>query len=323
MLMPIRFLLLLSVFSLPSLPSRAQKLDNTVSVRSINNDRYFRIHYDNDYFTATDKYYTQGYNFELVLPALRKNPLVKFLIHFRNSEMKYGLSFEHIGFTPTSIASDTILYKDRPFACNLMIKSFSISTDTLRRMRLASVLSLGMIGPIAFGKGMQTTIHRWVGDETPHGWDNQISNDIVLNYELNHEKELISFRHLFSLASAASLRAGTLNDKLQLGFISTLGKHYSSFSTVNGRKNLQLYLYGQPLVNFIAYDATLQGGLFNKSSPYTIAPSEINRMTLQGNFGAVFTFRKIYLEYSQSILSKEFATGTMHRWGGIRIGFFI
>ena len=45
----------------------AQKIDNSVAFRNIESESYFRYHYDNDYFAATDENYTQGYNFELVL----------------------------------------------------------------------------------------------------------------------------------------------------------------------------------------------------------------------------------------------------------------
>jgi len=74
------------------------------------------------------------------------------------------------------------------------------------------------------------------------------------------------------------------------------------------------------LVNAIGYDATMQGGVFNRSSPYTIAAKDIKRVTLQQNFGVVLNFRKIYLEYFQSLLSPEFSGGKMHRWGGLKIG---
>ena len=50
----------------------AQKIDHLVSFRDINSDSYFRFNYDNDFFAATDKDYTQGYNFELVAPIFKK-----------------------------------------------------------------------------------------------------------------------------------------------------------------------------------------------------------------------------------------------------------
>ena len=53
----------------------AQKIENTASFRDIKASNYFRFNYDNDYFTGTDQNYTQGYNFELVAPIFKKNPI--------------------------------------------------------------------------------------------------------------------------------------------------------------------------------------------------------------------------------------------------------
>lgn len=69
----------------------------------------------------------------------------------------------------------------------------------------------------------------------------------------------------------------------------------------------------------IGYDATLQGGLFNKSSPYTIPSSDITRVTFQNNYGLVIIIHKINFEYFQSLLTKEFESGKFHRWGGMRV----
>ena len=93
---------------LPALGS-AQRIDNLVSFRQIDQPSFSRLHYDNDFFTGTDYYYTQGYMLELVKPALQKNPLTKLLIKARGSQIQYGLAFKHFGFTPTSIRSQTPL----------------------------------------------------------------------------------------------------------------------------------------------------------------------------------------------------------------------
>ncbi|MCY7353275.1 MAG: lipid A deacylase LpxR family protein [Cytophagaceae bacterium] len=301
--------------------SLAQRIDNTASYRDLGGEKYIRLHYDNDFFTASDFYYTQGYSFEVVHPALKKNPLSKALLRLKGGTTKYGLAFEHFGFTPTNIGRSEILYNDRPFASCILLKSFAISVDTVRRTRLSAVLSTGGIGPVAFGEGMQKTIHRWINGVEPLGWRNQIQNDVLINYELNHEKLLYQNR-FFSLNTNAQVRVGTLNDKAQVGFTLMAGKFNSPFGpVVLARKNrFQLYIYNQPLVSFVAYDATLQGGLFNRSSPYTLRSSEINRVTFQNNVGIVLKTKKIYLEYYQSLLTREFKTGMPHRWGGFRIG---
>lgn len=313
--------LYLSGLLLFSLTIFAQRIDNTASFRDVKSNNYFRFNYDNDYFTATDYYYTQGYNFELTSPWLRKNPLNPLFKKLKNSDQKYGLSIEHMGYTPTSISSDAILYGDHPFAAAIMLKSFLISTDTIHKTRLASALSVGIIGPGAFGDEMQTGIHAAIGDEVPMGWQHQIKNDLLLNYEVSHEKQLLKYNNLIALNSNAKLHLGTVNTKASAGLTSTFGKINSPFTAIKNKNRFQIYGYLQGLVSVIGYDAALQGGLFNRESPYTINDSDIERFTFQTNFGVIMQYKALYLEYSRVELSKEFRTGKDHKWGGIKIGF--
>lgn len=299
----------------------AQKIDNMASFRDMKSTNYFRFHYDNDYFTSTDKEYTQGYNFELVSPSLAKNPVNHLFITPKNSEFKYGLSLEHIGFTANNIASNQIQFDDRPFAAAIMLKSFLIATDTINKSRIISSLNLGIIGPGAFGGDMQTAIHEATGNTIPLGWYNQIKNDVVVNYEISFEKQLLRFNDFFTVQSNTTVRIGTLFTNASVGLNATLGIINSPFTTLKNKSKFQLYLYTQPLVNFIGYDATLQGGLFNHKSVYTIKESDIERFTFQNNYGIVLQYRWLYLEYSRTLLTREFSYGSQFKWGGIRIGF--
>ena len=315
----LQLLLLISIFS-PQIIF-AQKIDNMASLRDMGSDNYFRFHYDNDYFTSTDKDYTQGYNFELAAPWFRKNPANIIFILPKKSQIRYGLSLEHIGFTANNIASDEIQFGERPFAAAIMLKSFSIATDTVRKSRIVSSLNLGIIGPGAFGGDMQTAIHQATGNTIPFGWYNQIKNDVVLNYEISYEKQLLRAADYFSLNANSTLRAGTLFTNASLGLNASIGIINSPFTAVQSKRKFQLYIYTQPLVNAIGYDATLQGGWFNRKSIYTIPNSDIERITFQNNYGIVLQAGRFYFEYSRSLLTREISTTGSHKWGGIRIGY--
>ena len=288
----------------------------------MSSDSYFRFHYENDFFTATDYYYTQGISFELAAPSLRKNPLTVLLPKLKGSCATYGLTLDHVGFTPSSIRHTEIIYNDRPFAAYIMLKTFLVSTDTLHHRRLSTTLSTGVIGTAAFGEGMQKTIHNWLKNIEPLGWEHQIKNDVVLNYELSYERQLYYYKNIFLFSSLIKIQAGTLMDNVQVGCTIFAGKFNSPFSSCasESENKFKLYCYAQPLVSLVGYNATLQGGLFNRDSPYTIASQHVTRTVFQTNFGLVLGFHKIYLEYCQSFISKEFDTGIIHRWGGIKIG---
>lgn len=300
--------------------SFSQLIDYYSTFKSHSN-KLFRLHFDNDYFTKTDRYYTNGITLEFLHPVLKKSPLNCLLIKSTLSEYKYGLVFSIFCYTPTSVTTQNILYGDRPFCGNITLSSFISSKDTLKQRLITSVMTVGIIGQGAGGKETQTGIHRLLNNILPEGWDNQIRNDVILNYKLNYEKKLLWAGNHFLLNACGEINAGTHSDNIKAGINFMTGKFIDPYeSKVKLTKKINWYFYARCQTALIIYDATLQGGLFDKKSPYTIPSAEINRFTLQSDYGLVMIFKKIYLEYCQSFLTKEFNTGKNHRWGGIRIG---
>jgi len=299
----------------------SQKIDHQILYRNIDAERYFRFNYENDFFAAADENYTQGYNLELVTPALERNPLNYLFFKPQNTVYKYGIAVEHIGFTPNNFVSSEIQIGDRPFAAAIMLKSFSTATNADKATRLSQSISLGLIGPGAFGKEMQVGIHKLTGNKIPRGWNNQIKNDVVVNYRIGYEKQLVEYRNIIVLRGNASLQLGTLFTNVSAGVNTSMGILKSPFAKNKSKGNFQLYLYGQPLVSAIGYDATLQGGLFNNKSVYTIAAGELERFTAQFNYGIILKTRTLYFEYARTALTREFQTGNSAKWGGFKVGF--
>ncbi len=305
----------------------SQVIDNNASFRMGAVINHIQLQYENDYFSGTDEYYTQGINLEIVSPFVKKNPLTHLLLIKKENTNRFGIALEHNAYTPTSISSNKILFNDRPFAAALMIKIFGASVNPSRRQRLSSALSLGMIGSAAGGHEIQRTIHRWINDTDPQGWQYQIKNDLIINYEASIEKNILHSNY-FVFNGIAAARMGTLNTKVSLGSTIMLGKLNSAITSAfcGKEKSAQsqkfgVHIYVQPLVNMVLYDATLQGGIiFNRDSRYTLKQNEIKHITFQGNAGVIINIRSFYIEYFQSIITKEFTTSHTHRWGGLRIG---
>lgn len=300
----------------------SQTIDNTSFYRNLDSDSYCRFHYENDFFASTDHYYSQGLNIEIVLPALIKNPLNLLLPKLNNRYKTYGLSLEHAVFTPLSIRRSEISYNDRPFAAYFILKSFLTSTDTLRQQRLSSTISLGLLGPSAFGYEMQRNIHKWLDNIEPLGWEHQISDEALVNYELIFERQLYLSRNRFLLSSIVGIQAGSLMSNVQAGVTMMAGIFNSSFSNLNGEsgRRYKLYVYAQPLIKGIAHNATLEGGWLNGNETYELGSQKIERIVFQSKFGIVVGFYKTTVELSQSIISEEFISGKSHRYGAIRIG---
>lgn len=299
-----------------------QKINNLSSFRDMGSENYFRFHYDNDFFAASDKNYTQGYSFELANPIFSYNPVNHIFLKFNGQINSYGVAIEHLGFTPNDFVSPSIQIGDRPFAAALYVKSFATTVDLIKKRRLSQSLSLGLIGPGAFGKEMQTEIHKLTGNKIPGGWNNQIQNDIVLNYKLDFEKQLYRYNSLFSLQSIANLQLGTLFTNASIGINTTFGHIDLPFSESGQSSALKLYAYAQPVISVIGYDATLQGGIFTNDNPYIIANEQIERITGQVDFGLILKYKRLYLEYTRTAITREFKSGNAAKWGGFKVGFF-
>ena len=316
---PQRLLLILLICTYPAIGG-AQAIDNTVSYKDINADRYVRLNYENDFFSATDKYYTQGIHLEVVSPGIRRFLFSKLRLHPKNYNLRYGLGVEHAGYTNSNINTPFITYGDRPFAACLFLKTFAIATNADKKKRISTTLSTGVIGPAAGGAEMQTYIHKELHNITPHGWPNQIHNDAILNYQVNYEKQILSYGRYLSLDADGMARAGTLSDKASAGFTIQFGYFDSPYATDRASTSrFRMYAYDRPQVNIVGYDATLQGGVFNKTSPYTIPTADIDSVVLENRFGFVVAVKRIYLEYFQSLLGRELTSGNYHVWGGVEV----
>lgn len=315
-------LLVTNILLLPQFV-HAQKVDNTVSYRQMQSDKYFRINYENDYFAAGDENYTQGYSLELVAPGLSDNPVNKLLFKLKNTENLRGIAFEHVGYTPNSYEKTAIQQGDRPFAAVVMFKNFNISISKETKERLSSHLSIGVMGPTAKGQEIQTLIHSFTGCRVPDGWQNQIENHFIFNYGVDYEKEVIRIKNYFSLQANASAKVGSLFTNATVGFSSTLGLLGNTYESDFSPKKALIYAYFQPLATVVCFDGTLQGSLFQDHSIYTIPGNGINRITTQLNYGIVLQVKSMYIEYSRSNVSKEIKTLYPAGWGGIRLGLLI
>jgi hypothetical protein len=299
----------------------AQLTDNYSTFRHIDRQRFFRFHYDNDFFTKSDEYYSQGITLEYVHPSVKKFFLAKLLWKPFSTTPQYGLTFNLFGYTPTTIASDDILYGDRPFDANISLKTFLLQADSTKKQQISAAFSIGVMGRAALGYDIQNSIHRWLDNPLPHGWQHQVRNDIIINYQLNYEKQIAAAGNNFLFNATGEARLGTLHNKLSGGFNFMAGRFNKRFIPVsNTRKKTEYYFYGQTRLHLTGYDATMQGGLFNRKSPYTIAAADISRVSFQADAGIIVNFRRLYLSYTQSYLTKEFSTGHYHRWGGISVG---
>ena len=129
----------------------------------------------------------------------------------------------------------------------------------------------------------------------------------------------------------ASAQAGTLRDNLTWGFGFRYGKFvpfYQDVSIYNKKRlpssssyKLQFNIVLEVETQLIGYDATLQGGVFNKSSVYVIPSSQMNHFVIEGIGGFEISYGRYELQFFQFWKSKEFKTGKDHKYVSVKLNF--
>ncbi len=281
------------------------------------NFKIFTAIFDNDVYFGTDFYYTNGIKFELIHPGLKKLPLKYLLYPFYGlQETYFGLSFVQNMYTPVFLDVNNILTGDRPFASYLTLDYFKISLDPVRKTRFNSALSFGLIGPGSLGGEVQNIIH----DIEPTGWKYQISNDLIINYSLTMEK-IILFNRGIELSGIINGQLGSLYNNIGGGIKFSIG-NYSAFNTIRNfnphipvNDNKFRYNFFITTKGFvIGYDATLQGGLLNSNSIYTLSDNDISRIIYKYSAGINLQYRKISLNVQNNYISQEFKNAKPHWW---------
>jgi lipid A 3-O-deacylase len=320
--MQLRFRSFVALSVCGSITGHAQAISTTGLERDTRSDRSWRLTYDNDFFTATDRYFTQGIHLEVVDPAFRRLPVAALLLRPTHSQIRFGIGYEDDGYTASDLKASTTLRGDHPYAGTKQLRAVAIATDTLRTRRYASALTVGLIGQGAGGGEIQTFIHRQTGNTMPKGWHNQIRNDLILNYEASVERPIALKTRGIRISAIGSARVGTLSTAAAIGTTLIAGRSDDPFdvSHATSTHRRAFYAYLAPQAQLVGYDATLQGGLLNRGSPYTIASVDVSRLVYRQRAGLVFRSGRRYIEYYQALASPEFRGARAHRSGGIVFG---
>jgi lipid A 3-O-deacylase len=291
----------------------------------LSREKFLRISFDNDILDYTDRFYTNGIRFDYISPVFQQFPLSKLMVpYWRSGTNYYGISLVQNMYTPSTTKVDGILFGDRPYAAYLYLGTFKITNDPLRQFRQTSELDIGVIGSYSFGEYIQKSFHNEVPtNSVPLGWEYQIKNDLVLNYHLSYEKGIYDRKNIDIILNGTGA-LGTLYTNVSGGFLFRTGLQNPYFVNLgqakrktnkeNHLRNTQFIFFVTSRGKLIGYDATLQGGLFNKSSEYTLSSSDISRLVYQGSAGITIVYSGVRLDIEQFILSPEFQDGLWHKW---------
>lgn len=189
---------------------------------------------ENDMLSHTDRYYTNGIKlgggvpFDLLqLPATQ---LLRNLGPHGGGTIHVGLFAGQNLYTPKAITISAPQPLDRPWAAWLYLGGVA---QRAKDHRLDTVeFDLGMVGPAALGREVQSDWHKLIGSPQPQGWDNQIPNEpaFLVSYLAKSKYALGSARGIdLELVPHGGVTLGTVMTLARAGGVVRLGRHMTGF----------------------------------------------------------------------------------------------
>ena len=287
-------------------------------------DRYLLLTFDNDIFAETDYYYTNGFSIGFIHPWFNNRLFYKLMPDLgQSSSSLFGMRIQQQMFTPYNPEAVAINPNDRPFSGVLLAEFFKLSNQSDKGLFLQTSLRLGVIGPASLAGALQSTAHTL----KPTGWDYQIANDLLINIDMSLQKAL-KLNRFVEIAGNFEAGLGTYKSylgtsaQLRLGNFRSFSNNIST-STIglipHFDKSITYWFFVEPAIHFVAYDATLNGGMLNKSSPHKFTNEQIHPITTQFNTGFSVFYRNTGLSLRWTRISPEFIGGNNHNWGNISL----
>ena len=283
---------------------------------------------DNDLYTSSknDMYYTNGIEF-----------FYRFLSKNNNEKINKKITEFRIGqyiYNPRFINEAAVTINDRPFTGYLFAeagRSFFYQSESV----LKTDFQLGYIGPNAFGEEMQESFHHVIGYKKVYGWKNQLHNALAVQAHVMYSKKLFPEKHHdfadFHFQSEGNF--GTIFTGVSTGFLARFGfkkllpvydsnLHDASVSFEPQLAIREFYFYAMPSVNYQLYDATIQGSMFNDTSPVTF---NIIPLRFNAEAGIKYRHNNFNISYSFIYRGKEVdnESNTGYFYGSIRLGFLL
>lgn len=301
----------------------SQRLDETP---------YISLSEENDLFSfpggTTDRYYTNGTRLEYFFKKESNHFPSSLLLRISDDKNVFSWGLAQYMFTPSQIDVEAIQYNDRPYAGALFAIHSLSSYDYSKKLKLTSEFYFGVMGPLSLARETQIAVHNLFNYARPEGWKNQVPNDIVINYNLRLEKEIVYVPRKLLVTGNIETYSGTLYDAMGAGFSLRLGSVNNFFEekkeNYTGKNKSQFYVILKPTVRAIYYNALLQGGIITNIKKshegYVLNKDEVERINVFTEAGIVYARPKTNIMLMQKMRTAPFKGGNAVEVGSISIG---
>jgi lipid A 3-O-deacylase len=294
------------------LSANAQTFKNEFGFKS-DNDAYL--------WYGQDRYYTNG------LFINYRHALNQQWLGNKLEKVIYEITAGQKMYNPISGYSPNPAQHDRPFA-SYLYGGLGATFFTKKEAVIKTNIEIGTVGPDALGEDGQKLLHKIVGFYEVQGWDYQIKNDFAINLTAQYTKLLHRASNNkvdFSLDGYANLgttfngagagilfRAGNIN---QLFNSSTTNAVIGNNSKTEKLVKNEFFFYAKPQLNYVAYDATVSGSLFNEDSPVTFGTKPV---VFAQQLGFNYSSPRFTIDYSILFKSREIKSNAKaHQYGTI------
>jgi hypothetical protein len=179
---------------------------------------------------------------------------------------------------------------------------------------------------------VQKSFHHAFDLKDPEGWEYQLNNEVGLNVEAQYTRLLYrNSNEWLDVAATPSLRLGntfsnaTAAVQLRIGGLDKLYQSASTNSRVSmggDRQKRELYFFAIPQLSYVAYNATIQGGMFVKDKGpvhYPVIPWVFTQQ-----LGLQFATERWSAAYTAIIRTKEVggvSTALGQQWGTLALAY--
>jgi len=304
----------------------------------------FTFQIENDEVGGSDRHYTSGNKLSCAgsMPGIVKRQLQPLVPD--GMEGRFGLSYGlgHNFYTPDDLSETDLIEDDHPYAGWLYL-DFGFNTEVrsasgdLRYLDNLGV-QLGVVGPLAGGEEVQTFTHDVLNATEPEGWDNQLDNELGINFFYDRQWTGLWRQPLTVDGKPSSLvidmspklgaALGNIYTHAATGMTLRLGRFETNdhgppairpsfagsdrFPRTGG---FSAYLFGGVEGRVVARNIFLDGNSFDSNSP------NVDKETLVGEarFGLAVTYNDVRVSYTHVLRSREFEGQEPQAFGGVAV----
>ncbi|MEO9484405.1 MAG: lipid A deacylase LpxR family protein [Ekhidna sp.] len=283
--------------------------------------RELQVENDNDAYTldlTRDQYYSNGVaiRYRILMDSSKwKNGMAKVI-------RSYDLN--HRIYSPRHLFWEDSADMDRPYAGQLTL-SVSNQYYYKKGAYLKAKLELGWMGPSLNTAELQYGWHKTFGMQLPLGWQYEINDAPIINTYGTYAHTLFGGKSL-DVMSESNLALGTTFTHIRQELTVRLGtfkpiQHSTHYNGVLGIENKapgnhEFYFFLSPGMEYVAYNATIEGNLIGKESIYTETREP---WVFQMRAGIMASWTKFDFALLYYRRTEETTEARFHKFMGIRM----